>query len=1354
MDSFQASAAEASQNHQRALYNPNSKDKDISKLFAKASAAQEKAQHARDRFAACEQLANAAEEDYYGRLLPELYQELQRDEEERSTLTKVTLEKANLFEMRMVESHVVSLKDAAYSISQISISDDMEKFVANHMTQQEEAAEHDEFDTPLAPGDLKRGMMSMSKPKDQVSLSVCSVYGIDTSFFGRPCFQVILHESDRNIIFSCATDTDQARDEWVALLRRYARCCDLCAQLNGFNPETKVNEKIVNRAMPKFRRSLSLRVAEAKDLRTPFGIRNVTPYCYVLLDHVNFARTAAKTTDPPIWTETFMFDDISAHFSLLRVVLLHRNRSGKDVTIGYVNVSLKQIQNAAKIDQWFPVLSFNDNMIVGTMRITCSLTNEQILPASAYDEFLSIVTDPALASVKALGRVITHEREAFARSFLDLMCLLGRERGSINLLIVDEISATDDPNIIFRGNTLATKVFDQYMKIVGAEYLQATLTPLIRAVYENGEPCETDPMRVEGSSSSSSAAAAADTLRKNTKRLLQFVNFFWECIQRSADMFPRKIAEVFAFIKDAVSRRFPNQRSRGEQIKYPAISGFLFLRFFCPAIISPHQFGLAAEAPAGHVPRTLTMIAKILQNLANMTELKDVHLSEANVFIRSQKEAMKALLDRVSTVCVDLDSPLDSVDGDVDVSRQCESLFQYFERNIVLMASSANPRPPEFDRLVTAIEGVRRTQVMFAPELARVLETCESSHSLVLETQLSNELTRMTLERLTREASQPPPLRDAASSAMAIAGQDDALGSGSGSPAILRAPPPIPPRSEFRIGGVVVASTLGQSMGSNGSLGSTGDVRGGISQSVSLTALMGLSPAPTIRVQHMDERARLAAARDAGAGGGATPPGQASSSSPMTPPSAASSGSPGHSARRHEAEAGGSRGGGFPRQPTPQPGSPSPGGSASSSAPPPLPNLPLRPDSADRLPSLPPQVSAGLTLTPFAIDFESDLANLLTADVVSTTGSIRSGGGGGGGEPSPRSPLGDAFLATSGLPRSESTETIDPRAGARIVGGPGGSPAIPQRTISAASGSMSVMAVLSSSSSSSAAADSGPKASHSHSHPHAHPQPHADPKRMRSFSDMRPGDSEAARGGVSSIDSVYRLYGDEPGQAPAAARPAGIAGLSALPARRVGASIDGAGSPSLSASGSPGSSARHQQQQQQQGYFHHAHSASVSSTISARSVAASPPTRPGLQHMATVTSMGSGLDPSASSSASASASAFEQGSPSIPMRTLSPSLGGAAHSPLPVRPRSPAYGHGHSASVGGGVGAGISASPSPLGVLRREGSNATISRSDSGDSPTSPIDSRNATVVPRRGLSPAPPSPVKPLPQRSGGGLG
>ncbi len=56
---------------------------------------------------------------------------------------------------------------------------------------------------------------------------------------------------------------------------------------------------------------------------------------------------------------------------------------------------------------------------------------------------------------------------------------------------------------------------------------------------------------------------------------------------------------------------------RFSEAKYTAVGAFIFLRFFCPAIVAPEVEGLVATPPSKEIRRGLLLIAKVVQNLAN-----------------------------------------------------------------------------------------------------------------------------------------------------------------------------------------------------------------------------------------------------------------------------------------------------------------------------------------------------------------------------------------------------------------------------------------------------------------------------------------------------------------------------------------------------------------------------------------------------------------------------------------------------------------------------------------------------------------------------------------------------------------
>lgn len=89
-----------------------------------------------------------------------------------------------------------------------------------------------------------------------------------------------------------------------------------------------------------------------------------------------------------------------------------------------------------------------------------------------------------------------------------------------------------------------------------------------------------------------------------------------------------------------------------ESARYTSVSAFIFLRFFVPALLNPRLFGLVQAQIRPAVQRTLTLIAKTLQGLANMTNFgaKEPYMSVMNEFVDENKQAFVDYVYSISKV--------------------------------------------------------------------------------------------------------------------------------------------------------------------------------------------------------------------------------------------------------------------------------------------------------------------------------------------------------------------------------------------------------------------------------------------------------------------------------------------------------------------------------------------------------------------------------------------------------------------------------------------------------------------------------------------------------------------------------
>lgn len=250
---------------------------------------------------------------------------------------------------------------------------------------------------------------------------------------------------------------------------------------------------------------------------------------------------------------------------------------------------------------------------LGSIRVRMTHTEETILPISAYVPLQRLVLDSLSAEhfraspLYQLGR-LARNKDRVASILVGLMQETQRLPEFLKLLTEDEIRATTDPNTIFRGNSLATKSMDNFMKLVGQRYLQGTLMAVLGEIQEQQLECEIDPSRLTDSGSRDSGA-------DNLANLKYYANACLNAIASSAPACPQPMKLAFANIRNAVKVQFPGQ----ELVGYTAVSSFVFLRFFAAAILSPWMFNLAKVQPTDRVQRTLTLLSKTLQNLGNLS---------------------------------------------------------------------------------------------------------------------------------------------------------------------------------------------------------------------------------------------------------------------------------------------------------------------------------------------------------------------------------------------------------------------------------------------------------------------------------------------------------------------------------------------------------------------------------------------------------------------------------------------------------------------------------------------------------------------------------------------------------------
>ncbi|XP_066433336.1 ras GTPase-activating protein 3 isoform X1 [Eleutherodactylus coqui] len=416
---------------------------------------------------------------------------------------------------------------------------------------------------------------------------------------------------------------------------------------------------------------LVVRVLECRGL--PIVNGQCDPYAVVTL--LGPTRTESKKTkvrkktNNPQFDEVFYFEvtkpssyNKKFHFEIeeddvdkmeIRVDLWNAsNLKFGDEFLGELKIPLKVLRQSSCYDAWY-LLQPRDNgksgkpEDLGSLRLNVVYTEDHVFPSEYYNCLRDLLlksgdVEPVSASAAhVLGEVCREKQEA-AIPLVRLFLHYGKIVPFISAIANAEVNRTQDPNTIFRGNSLTSKCIDETMKLAGMHYLQVTLKPIIDEICELHKPCEIDPVKLKD----------GENLESNKENLKNYVDQIFNVITKSGVSCPTVMCDIFFSLRESAAKRFQDD----PDVRYTAVSSFIFLRFFAPAILSPNLFQLSLHHPDPQTSRTLTLISKTIQTLGSLSKSKSASFKETYMaafydHFNEQKyaDAVKNFLDLISS---------------------------------------------------------------------------------------------------------------------------------------------------------------------------------------------------------------------------------------------------------------------------------------------------------------------------------------------------------------------------------------------------------------------------------------------------------------------------------------------------------------------------------------------------------------------------------------------------------------------------------------------------------------------------------------------------------------------------------
>ncbi|KAG9007982.1 hypothetical protein FRB93_007001 [Tulasnella sp. JGI-2019a] len=352
------------------------------------------------------------------------------------------------------------------------------------------------------------------------------------------------------------------------------------------------------------------------------------------------------------------------------------------------------------------------------LRIKITYDEDFVLPSPAYSTLISILQDHDTFDILDLvysaadrnSASFSHAHPPDMKEVINHIQIYAIATGTFVQSLLASIQREiitfgSQNNTLFRNNTSTTKAMEFAMGWYGKAWLDESIGKVLRRLVAENVQVVVDLSSIErqaranttgkdGMHGSSELVNAAAELDANVKTLVYWCEQIWASVVNARGDCPNELRLLFQKIRKMVDQRWTppitklhhSQSQSGlpkkdysrddsdsttssddpaeanedpsyqKDLKWQAISAFVFLRFFSPAIITPHLHGLLDGFVTDGVRRTLVLIASHLTKLAtlNMKVNQEEHMRPMKTFLVNQMPAMIDFLMNISDPIPDL----------------------------------------------------------------------------------------------------------------------------------------------------------------------------------------------------------------------------------------------------------------------------------------------------------------------------------------------------------------------------------------------------------------------------------------------------------------------------------------------------------------------------------------------------------------------------------------------------------------------------------------------------------------------------------------------------------------------------